>query len=161
VEQALTPAWSVKFEYDYLNFGHSGDVTLPPSFFGPTPNDPTISAVPAGASRVSSDAHMFKLGLNYKLDKDPWSTFGAATPAYSKAPAHSWLPGWEFEGGGRYWYSWGRFQKDLPRDNGLNDKSLDSRLTFKDTANAGEFFGRIDTPVNIFLKGYVGGGGIN
>jgi outer membrane protease len=71
-----------------------------------------------------------------------------------------WASGWSFEGGGRYWYSWGKFQKDLPLAQ-FNDKSLVSRLTWKDTANAGEFFGRIDTPVNVFLKGYVGGGSIS
>jgi opacity protein-like surface antigen len=156
VEQALTPAWSVKFEYDYLNFGSSGNATLPTSFIFP----PFI-VVPAATAKVSSDAHVFKVGVNYKIGEDPWSTFGGAPAAlYSKAPAHAWAPGWEFEGGGRYWYSWGRFQKDLP-GNSFNDKSLISRLTYENTANTGEFFGRIDTPVNVFLKGYVGGGSIN
>jgi opacity protein-like surface antigen/outer membrane protease len=164
VEQALTPAWSVKFEYDYMNFGHHGDVTLPASWFGPVAQqgntfffDPRAAA----ASKVSSDAHVFKLGLNYKIGEDPWSTFGGAAPLYGKARAYAWAPGWEFEGGGRYWYSWGRFQKDLPNPNAGSDKSLVSRLTYENTANTGEFFGRVDTPVNIFLKGYVGGGSIN
>jgi opacity protein-like surface antigen/outer membrane protease len=163
VEQALTPAWSVKAEYDYLNFGHSGSVALPPSFVGPVAivqNVASFSPFPGATSNVSSNAHVFKLGLNYKLDQDPFTTFGAAAPQYAKAPAYSWAPGWSFEGGGRYWYSWGRFQKDLP-SGPVNDKSLVSRLTFNDTANTGEFFGRIDTPANIFVKGYVGGGRIS
>jgi outer membrane protease len=162
VEQALTPAWSVRFEYDYLNFGHHGDVTLPASTFGPVNNSFLFNAVGGATSKVSSDAHVFKLGFNYKIGEDPWSTFGAPAPKYyGKAPASTWAPGWEFEGGGRYWYSWGRFQKDLPVPGAGNGKSLDSRLTYENTANTGEFFGRIDTPVNVFLKGYVGGGRIN
>src|SRR5215469_15338959 len=37
-----------------------------------------------------------------------------------------------------------------------------SRLTYSNTqTNSGEFFGRIDTPWNVFVKGYVGGGGTN
>lgn len=166
VEQALTPAWSVKFEYDYLNFGHQGSVTIPESAFGPTALvgrtllfDPMRSA----ASGVSSDVHMFKLGLNYKLGQDPFAT-GWNTPAYSaflKAPEAAAAQGWEFEGGGRYWYSWGKFQKDLPGSPG-NDKSLVSRLTYDNlTANTGEFFGRVDTPVNVFVKGFVGGGSVS
>ena len=164
VERALTPAWSVKFEYDYMNFGHHGDVTIPASVFGPVAiigNTAFFDAVAPATSRVSSDAHVFKVGVNYKIGQDPWSGFGGPVnePIYAKAPPRAWAPGWEFEGGGRYWYSWGRFQKDLP--GGSNDQSLISRLTYKNTANTGEFFGRIDTPSKFFLKGNVGGGGIN
>lgn len=169
VEQALTPAWSVRFEYDYLNFGDQGSVTIPGSVYatettilvGPrrTPFQfPLFDPTSPATSRVSSDAHMFKLALNYKLGQDPWSsTFNG--PVFGKAAASA--SGWEFEGGGRYWYSWGEAQKDLPSGS-INDKSLVSRLTWDNmTGNTGEFFGRIDTPVNIFLKGYVGGGSLN
>src|SRR6266446_680191 len=161
VEQSLTPAWSVKFEYDYLNFGQ-GSVTIPASAFGPVAvinNVFIFQGVPAATSNVSSDAHMFKLGFNYKLGQDPWAP-GWGAPVLGKAPPMAFAPGWEFEGGGRYWYSWGRFQKDLP--GGANDHSLISRLTYdKLTANTGEFFGRIDTPMNVFLKGNVGGGSLS
>jgi opacity protein-like surface antigen/outer membrane protease len=167
VEWALTPAWSVKFEYDYMNFGHHGDVTIPTSAFGPVAqvgNTLIFDVVGPATSRVSSDAHVFKVGLNYKIGQDPWSgSFGGPVnePIYAKAPPRAWAPGWEFEGGGRYWYSWGSFQKDLPPGSGSNDQSLVSRLTYKNTANTGEFFGRIDTPMKFFLKGNIGGGGIN
>ncbi len=165
VEQSLTPAWSVRFEYDYLNFGHQGSVVIPASAFGPVAvinNVFIFQGVPAATSNVSSDAHMFKLGFNYKLGQDPWAPgWGAPVPVLGKAPPLGWAPGWEFEGGGRYWYSWGRFQKDLP-GNSSNDHSLISRLTYDNlTANTGEFFGRIDTPINVFLKGHVGGGSIS
>jgi opacity protein-like surface antigen len=76
VEQALTPAWSVKFEYDYLNFGSQGSVTIPGSEFGPVSQQGTVFtfAKPGPAtSKVSSDVHMFKLGLNYKLGHESWS----------------------------------------------------------------------------------------
>jgi opacity protein-like surface antigen len=163
VEQSLTPAWSIRFEYDYLNFGHQGSVAIPASLLGPVAINPlAFAVVPAATSNVSSDVHMFKLGLNYKFGQDPWAPgWGAPVPAFGKAPPMLFAPGWEFEGGGRYWYSWGRFQKDLP--GGLsNDHSLLSRLTYDNlTANTGEFFGRIDTPVNVFLKGFVGGGSIS
>jgi hypothetical protein len=162
VEQSLTPAWSVKFEYDYLNFGHQGSVTLPASFIGPVNQALQFDSVPATTSKVSSDAHMFKLGFNYKFGQDPWAPgWGAPVPVLGKTPPAAFAPGWEFEGGGRYWYSWGRFQKDLPLP-GFGDRTLISRLTFdKMTANTGEFFGRIDTPMNVFLKGNVGGGSVS
>ncbi len=175
VEHALTPAWSIRLEYDYLNFGDQGGVTLPGSVFGPV-SQITLPGVPIGGvprpgrtifvfdavnpatAKVSSDIHMFKLALNYKLGQDPWSpAFNG--PLSGKAPASA--AGWEFEGGGRYWYSWGKAQKDLAGSS-TNDKTLVSRLTFDDmTASTGEVFGRIDTPANVFLKGYIGGGRIN
>jgi opacity protein-like surface antigen/outer membrane protease len=163
VEQSLTPAWSIRFEYDYLNFGHQGSVLIPASLLGPVAINPlAFQQVPAATSNVSSDVHMFKLALNYKLGQDPWAPgWGAAVPVLGKAPPMAFAPGWEFEGGGRYWYSWGRFQKDLP-SGPSNDHSLESRLTYDNlTANTGEFFGRIDTPVNVFLQGFVGGGSIS
>jgi outer membrane protease len=162
VEQSLTPAWSIRFEYDYLNFGHQGSVLIPESVSFPFENNHTFLTVPAATSNVSADVHMFKLGLNYKLGQDPWAPgWGAAVPVLGKAPPMLFAPGWEFEGGGRYWYSWGRFQKDLP-PGPSNDHSLESRLTYDNlTANTGEFFGRIDTPVNVFLQGFVGGGSIS
>jgi opacity protein-like surface antigen/outer membrane protease len=163
VEQALTPAWSVKLEYDYLNFGSQGSVTIPGSVFGPVGrqgNALLFDKTNPLTSKVSSDVHMFKVGLNYKIGQDPWST-AWNSPTFVKVPAAAVAPGWEFEGGGRYWYSFGRFQKDLPAGP-ANDKVLASRLTYDNlTANTGEFFGRVDTPVNVFLKGYVGGGSVN
>jgi hypothetical protein len=116
VEPSLTPAWSMRFEYDYLNFGHQGSVLIPASLIGPVAINPlTFPLVPAATSNVSSDAHMFKLGLNYKLGQDPWAPgWGAAVPVRGKSPPTLFAPGWQFEGGGRYRYSWGRFQKDLP-----------------------------------------------
>jgi outer membrane protease len=72
------------------------------------------------------------------------------------------MAGWEFEGGGRYFRSWGEFQKDFGLFKSLNLPSLSdvSRLTYSNMeTNSGEFFGRVDTPWNLFVKGYVGLGG--
>jgi hypothetical protein len=61
----------------------------------------------------------------------------------------------------RYFGSSGRFQKDLGNFSsaGLPSLSSVSRLTYADMlTNSGEFFARIDTPWNLFVKGYLGGG---
>lgn len=159
VEQSLTPAWSVVLEYDFLDFGRQGSVLIPASVF--VPAEEPVEPIAAN-SNVSSNIHMFKLGLNYKFGQDPWASgWGTTVPVIGKAPPVAFAPGWELEGGGRYWYSWGRFQRDVGVGQGRG-RSLVSRLTYDNmTANTGEFFGRIDTPVNIFLKGFVGGGSIS
>lgn len=159
VEQALTPAWSLRLEYDYLHFGSFGIATptgamLEPSgrFFETSPT----------TTNLTQNVHEVKLGVNYRFNADPWATWNAGpvdpspypvkAPFY-KSPAASWQPGWEFELGARYVYGWGRFQKDL------SPPSLVSRLTYGDMqTNSGEFFGRIDSPNNIMLKGLVGVG---
>ena len=57
VEYALTQNWSVKGEYDYLDFGKQR-VTFSPVNAGLLPFDEDIK------QRI----HLFKLGLNYRLD---------------------------------------------------------------------------------------------
>jgi hypothetical protein len=77
----------------------------------------------------------------------------------------AWAAGWEVERGAHYWYSSGRFQKDwapagniVPQNPTLNI----SRLTWDNlTGNSGELFARIDSPWNIFVKGFVGGGSVS
>lgn len=70
--------------------------------------------------------------------------------------------GWEVEAGARYWYSSGKFQKDLgsTADPALANV-LNSRLTYDSTANAGEFFGHVEIPLNIFVKGNIGLGSLS
>lgn len=159
VEQALTPAWSLRLEYDYLHFGSFGVATPPGvvlrpgvAFFETSPT----------RTNVTQNVHEVILGVNYKFNANPWATWNAGpvhpspypvkAPLY-KAPAVSWQPGWEFELGVRYAHGWGRFQKDLA------PPSLVSRLTYADMGtNAGELFGRIDSPNSIVLKGLIGVG---
>jgi len=158
VEQALTPAWSLRLEYDYLQFGSFGVATPP----GAALVGRRFFETPPTTTHVTQNVQQVKLGVNYKFNADPWARWDAqpAGPAsypvkapFYNAPAASWLSGWEFELGARYVYGFGRFQKDLA------PPSLVSRLTYADMrTNAGEFFGRVDTPLNIMVKGLIGVG---
>lgn len=158
VEQAISPAWSVKLEYDYLDFGDSTLAT--PASFSTTPAG-VATAIPGNSADVSQSVHEFKLGLNYRLGADPRAQWQLSSPGIMplKAPPKV-TSGWAFEPGIRYWYSSGRFQKDLPSGS-TSSTSLVSRLTYDDlTAHTGEFFGRLDSPWHVFLKGFIGVGRI-
>ena len=153
VEQAVSPAWSVKLEYDYLDFANAGLTT--PASFSTTPAG-IATAIPSADASVRQDTHEVTIGLNYKLGTDPWSNWGLPVSAMPmKAPP--WLvSGWAVETGGRYWYSSGRFQKDLPATD-TSSTNLVSRLIYNDmAAHSGELFARVDSPWNVFLKGFVG-----
>jgi|HubBroStandDraft_2_1064218.scaffolds.fasta_scaffold743987_2 hypothetical protein len=77
----------------------------------------------------------------------------------TKAPARA-SSGWNIQIGARYFYSANRFQKDLgSTTDSAQASTLNSRLTYDTTGNSGEFFGRIEAPQNIFVKGNVGAGG--
>jgi opacity protein-like surface antigen/outer membrane protease len=151
VEHALSAAWSVKLEYDYLRFGAVGVNT--PATISATP-DGAVTAVPAGGpSSVTQDMHFAKLGINYRwgVASAPSS---AAWPAADSGSPGPWSPGWEFDLGGRYWYSWGKYQGT----NGGQNVAL-SRLTYDNAVgHSGEVFARLDSPYNVFIKGFVGGG---
>jgi opacity protein-like surface antigen/outer membrane protease len=163
-EYALSAAWSLVFEYDFFDFANAnvttlGSVVLNPAGF-------ITAVVPPGTSSVSANIQEFRLGLNYRWGADPtasWDLVPAAPTAYlTKAPpAPAWAPGWEIEGGGRYFYSWGLFHKDIGplQVNPVPSPTSVSRLTYDDMqTNSGEFFARIDSPWNFFVKGFVGGG---
>ena len=165
IEQALTPAWSVKLEYDYLGFGRSS-VPTPASFLQTAPPDPNIYATTGvNSAGVTQHLHQVKLGVNYRFGADPWAGWprlaavSAAKAPVLKAPAPVAAAGWEVEVGARYWLSSGRFQKDLGADTTpANALVLGSRLTYVSQAGSGEVFARIDAPSNLFLKGFAGGG---
>lgn len=158
LEQALTPAWSLKLEYDYLHFGGVNVAT--PASESVTP-DGAATSVPGNVSSASQQLHLVKVGLNYRWGADPWARWdsAAALPAIPvKAPPRVavWAPGWEFEIGPRYWYGSNRFQWD---NAGAVGGLVQSRLTYDDrTTHAGELFGRVDSPSGIFVKGFIGGG---
>jgi opacity protein-like surface antigen len=158
VEQALSPAWSLRLEYDFTTFG-SNSLPTPTGFLQVTP--PVNLFVPiAGTTSVTHDIHEVKIGLNYRIGADPWARWPVLSPYPAKAmPIVAPALGWEFDIGGRYWYSWGRFQKDLGATaSAATANVLVSRLTDETKGNSGEFFGRIETPWNLFVKGFVGGG---
>lgn len=155
VEHALSPAWSLKAEYGYHRFQGrhiatpaTSDITV----------DGVVTQIGSSTAKVTQDLHVFKLGVNYHFGHDPASAWGdtaAAIPV--KAPAPAVLPGWEFEGGVRYWYSSGRSQNENEAAPGV----VLSRLTYgRMPAHSGELFGRIDMPQNIFVKGFIGLGSI-
>jgi opacity protein-like surface antigen len=155
IEYALTPAWSAKLEYDYLHFG-SRDVATPYVAGNP-------SGLTAPVTSVAEQVHQVKFGLNYRFgaDERAWPAGAATMPL--KAPAFAPVSGWEAEAGARYMYSWGRFQKD--QDTGFANGGsvpngiVTSRLIYNDLqTNSSELFGRVESPWNVFLKGYVGVG---
>jgi opacity protein-like surface antigen len=174
-EYAVTPHWTIKAEYDFMDLGNDG-VAPPPNSIALTPpkfNTGHVVALPG--TTVSQQIHAFKLGLNYKLGPDtapfpsgawfglPVFPAGPAMPVKA-APAAVIASGWDIEGGARYWYSSGRFQKDIaPAVVGPQNPTLNvSRITWDNlTSNAGEGFARVDTPWNVFVKGFAGGGSIN
>ncbi|MFB6451144.1 outer membrane beta-barrel protein [Bradyrhizobium tunisiense] len=163
VEQRLAPAWSLKFEYDYLGFGGPSVATAPTEQF------PPLVIRPANTSSLSSSYHLGKVGLNYHFDADPsapgWSDASVyATKGTVNAPPPAYAAGWSFEGGSRLWLSRGRFQWDnsaVPAI--LGDPTiLESRLTYHGLDGfSGELFGRLDSPWGIFVKGNVGIGRFN
>lgn len=103
-EYALKHGWSAKLEYDYLDFGNHNVATpyVAGNAFGLT----------APLTSASEQVHQVKFGLNYR--------FGASEGAWSdglagmlpKGPTFAPVSGWEVEGGARYMYTWGSFQKD-------------------------------------------------
>ncbi|WP_375779198.1 outer membrane beta-barrel protein [Bradyrhizobium sp. ma5] len=158
VEQALTPAWSVQVEYDYLHFGGPSVATTSTVQF------PPLAILPPNTTSLSSNYHIAKLGLNYHFGAEAQAAQWSDTPLYAKAPAgvppipHA--AGWSFEGGSRLWLSRGRFQWDhsavdygWPQDPSI----LASRLTYHGLDGlSGELFGRLDSPWGLFLKSNIG-----
>jgi opacity protein-like surface antigen len=68
-EYALTPHWTVKAEYDYMDFGKTGVTSPSTSLLVPAPFT-TAFLIPIPGTNVSQQVHSFKLGLNYKLGAD-------------------------------------------------------------------------------------------
>ena len=162
VEHAITPAWSVKIEYDYIGLG-AETVATPPGLVQPIPGVNGYNFTPAGTTRVSQNFQEVNLGLNYKFGMDPSAGWASASSAFPvKAPVIMVVAsGWELDAGARYWYSSGTFQKNLgSTTNPAMANILNSRLTYNTTANAGELFGRIESPQNVFVKGNIGVGSL-
>lgn len=154
IEYALTPAWSFNVEYDYLSFNNQ-NVATPYVPGNPLPKKPV-----GPIAGLSNDVQELKLGVNYKLGTDP-TLWPAAQPA-----GLWWLKdlpiagaGWEIEAGPRYMYSWGRAQWDLGSTFARPGSLLVSRLTWNNLmTNSAELYGRVDTPWDVFVSGFVGHG---
>jgi outer membrane protease len=159
VERALTPAWSLRLEYDYAKFEDLG-MTTPATLFQAFP--PLANGyvqTPGGNTSVSQNLQTVKVGLNYKIGQDMDVQWAPSTSDYHLRGGY--VPDSVLEVGSRVWYSSGRFQKDLGTFEGFAPTNLlISRLTYDTTAVTGEMFGRLDTPSNVFMKGFAGGGSI-
>jgi len=160
LEKALTPAWSIKLEYDYANFG-GVSVGTPASFLQVLPPLNAYLPTAGGTTSVSQNIQTVKMGLNLKLGEDLRAQWEPSASDYRLRGTSdaAYVPDAEIEIGGRTWYSSGRFQKDLGGTvNQAQQGMLVSRLTYDTTSASGELFGRIDTSSNLFLKGFIGGG---
>lgn len=149
VEYALTSRWSLKMQYDYMHF--SG-ISLPTPATTDVNSEGWVNNLGSpGSTNVTQNFHFAKLGLNYR--------FGAAVRETERDTTDDgWRAGWEFDVGARYWYSSGKFQTG----NGTVPGVLLSRLPYNNlTGNSGEVYARVDTPVNIFVKGLIGTGGLS
>jgi len=163
IERALTPAWSLRLEYDYMRFGDLSMATpaslfqvVPPSLFG-------FVQTNGGTASISQNLQTVKLGLNYKIGEDLHAHWEPSASDYHLRGTTDagYVPDADVEIGARVWYSSGRFQKDLGATvDPTQSSNLISRLTYNTTAATGEVFGRVDSPSNIFLKGFLGGGAI-
>jgi opacity protein-like surface antigen len=163
-EYALTPAWSLFAEYDYADFANE-NVATPYVAGNPLPGHP-VGPIAGWSNNVQE----FKLGINYKIGADPtlWPN-GALTPPLWVTPTLGFLPlkaprlatsGWEIEGGARYMYSLGRtYAAEGAQTAGGPIWYDGSKVTWdKQTTNSAELFGRVDSPLNVFVSGFVGVG---
>ena len=154
IEQALTPAWSLSLEYGYYRF----------LTHVPTPMTINVTQlggfaqVPSNSSGVTQELHVVKLGLNYHWGQDSAAAWNSS-PGYNlaampvKARPLPALTGWELDAGVRYWYSSGRSK------NTTGSGSITSQLTYDNMrGNSGEVFARLDTPLQVFVKGFGGRG---
>jgi opacity protein-like surface antigen len=157
VEYALTPGWSLMLEYDYLGFG-SSNVATPYVAGNPLPGHPV-----GPIAGLSSNIEEVKLGINYRFGAGAaqWPATGSVPSVKSflplKAPALA-ASGWEIEGGVRDMYSWGRagWEQALQA---TPTWFSSSKLTWNNLqTNSAELFGRVDSPWNVFLSGFVGVG---
>jgi opacity protein-like surface antigen len=155
-EYALTRAWSLTLEYDYLHFG-TANVATPYVAGNPLPGHPV-----GPIAGLSSNVNEVKLGINYKLGADPvWSGVASVSPVKSFLPLKTSTlaaSGWDIEGGARYMFSSGRAQWE-EAFTATPTWFSSSKLTWNNLqTNSSEIFGRVDTPSNIFLSGFVGAG---
>ena len=159
IERALTPAWSISLEYNYYRFA-STNVSTPETVNVTRSTPPAFTYVAGSTSGVTADMQVIKLALNYHLGQDPGAVWAdapvlgvAAMPV--KARSVPIVDGWEVDAGARYWYSTGTSK------NTSGAGSLVSQLNYSNlTGHSGELFARVDTPSQVFVKGYVGAGAI-
>jgi opacity protein-like surface antigen len=158
LEYALTNRWSLGFEYDYLRFGEHQIATPRTTVIGGDPGLLGAISMDGRPADLSQDLHVAKLSVNYALEDRGAVADSFQADSAPTVPDALSAPGFAFEAGGRFVYGWTRFQKDL----GNEDAPLptnNSRLIYDSGGTNGlEFYGRIDSPWNVMLKGVVGVG---
>jgi hypothetical protein len=151
MEYALDPAWSLGIDYGYLRFD---GVRMPTPQTVDVPMAGPPSNVPSSSSALTFSQHLVKLALNYRWGVRAAATSDADRQAWAAQDRADWTPGWEFDLGTRYWYSFGTF-----RNANGGRATLISRLTYDGMqAHSGELFARLDSPFNVFVKAVAGGG---
>lgn len=160
VEAGLTDRLSLKVEYLRVQFGdtaaHQVSSNFVSGFTPPSPQNFTQS--------MKLSANMVRLGLNYRFGAV--DSPAAAGGAWQNASATPFLPAtppdWQFDAGTRVWFSSGKIGAPQPLLFFAPEPSkLISRLTYTDlNAYSGETFLRADHASGIFIKGFVGAGGI-
>lgn len=141
LEYALTPAWSAKIEYNYIDLG-SKTVAL------------TDAAGDVSNVLIGQQLQLVKMGMNYKFGAGPFAPGQSShSSLFGKAPMIS--SGWVMEAGLRYWFSNGKSQQDL-YSNAVPGQ-VNSRLIYGDmNGHAAETFLRFDHVNGVFVKGNFG-----
>ena len=164
LETAISDRLRLKAEYSFVDFPniqpHETTNNLA-TFFGP-PTSQTFS------QSMKLQMHLFRLGLNYSFSGTNSNASGADAwaslpyPTLVPWPAKAARSDWEFDIGARTWFSSGTVGAPqallafppLP-------SSINSRLTYEHVqALSGETFARLDHRSGLFVKGFVGAGGI-
>jgi opacity protein-like surface antigen len=133
LEYALGGGWSAKAEYNYYGFGNRS-FSAQDGLFGAS----------YGAT-ANQNISVAKFGLNRH--------WGGGDQNF--APATGVLSSLSGEFGARVGWGGGRYRFDL--FNPSNASNMMSRLTWPGSGVLAEAFGRVDTPVGLYLKGFIGG----
>ncbi len=148
VEAPLTDRLSLKAEYLYAHFGTTAAAV--------TSNNLAPDQVFSHSGDLS--ANIVRVGLNYRfadLGAGPGG-FAAVAPVMPEMPLFT---GWEVETGARVGFTSGKIGAPQPLLN--NPNILASRLQYNDlNGYTGEVFARVDHSSGVFVKGFLGAGGI-
>jgi opacity protein-like surface antigen len=159
VEAPLTSRLSLKADYLHVDFANTSGMVTGQASFNPLPL--FSNQIFAHSSDLKAD--IVRAGLNYRFG-------GADVPPRSdpimplKAPVWKAHPAintdWEVETGARLWFSSGTLRAPSPTSDSTA-LVYGSRLTFSGLdAVSGETFARVDHASGLFVKGFLGAGGI-
>jgi opacity protein-like surface antigen len=162
IEAGLTDRLSLKAEFLFVDFGrvnaHQVDSNFATSFTPPAAQNFTES--------MDLRASLFRVGLNYRFGVADPTAPGAGLWMQYRGPEALASPfdasNWEFDVGTRVWLSSGTIGAPQPLlDLGPLPSFINSRLTYENLNGAsGETFARVDHTSGLFVKGFIGAGGI-